>query len=299
MQKMILNSIDEVDENFEDFIEGKKKGVIQLAVPAANISAWYGKNVSLLTEATGLTTEEIEQVMYYTKYLIDGKLYSEAEYYSYKEEHPTWVPGQPLMGAPALQALVEKVGDENIAKRFDAASRREKELMAELEEINEEAEKKGLEYVDIAESAEDDEDEIASLRERHFAASSELKDVRDSLDAYAQYKTKGMSNLFIYEINLFPLQMRAILKEQINNSPYMVMHDVCTLYAKIVSRNERVLRLTELKAPEIILRNEKRMLQEGIDDLIRNGMRGKPSTKSNGEPYVSIADILLMNTTMF
>jgi len=68
--------------------------------------------------------------------------------------------------------------------------------------------------------------------------------------------------------------------------------DLNDLYRKVLNRNSRISALNKIDAPEIIMRNEKRMLQEAVDALFMNGRRGRPVTDADGRPYVSIADYL-------
>tara|TARA_B100001123_G_scaffold441989_1_gene584496 strand:+ start:1596 stop:5987 length:4392 start_codon:yes stop_codon:yes gene_type:complete len=68
--------------------------------------------------------------------------------------------------------------------------------------------------------------------------------------------------------------------------------DLNDLYRRVINRNNRLKRLIELGAPEIIVRNEKRMLQESVDALVDNGRRGRPVTGSNGHAYKSLSDLL-------
>ena len=68
--------------------------------------------------------------------------------------------------------------------------------------------------------------------------------------------------------------------------------DLNDLYRRVINRNNRLKRLLELKAPEIIVRNEKRMLQESVDSLLDNGRRGKAMTGANKRPLKSLADMI-------
>lgn len=68
--------------------------------------------------------------------------------------------------------------------------------------------------------------------------------------------------------------------------------DLNDLYRRVINRNNRLKRLLELGAPEIIVRNEKRMLQESVDALIDNGRRGRPVTGAGGRPLKSLSDML-------
>ena len=68
--------------------------------------------------------------------------------------------------------------------------------------------------------------------------------------------------------------------------------DLNDLYRRVINRNNRLKRLMELRAPEIIIRNEKRMLQEAVDSLLDNGRRGKAMTGANKRPLKSLAEMI-------
>ena len=68
--------------------------------------------------------------------------------------------------------------------------------------------------------------------------------------------------------------------------------DLNELYRRIITRNNRLLRLLEIDAPQLIIRNEKRMLQEAVDTLIDNGKRGKIALSANNRPLKSLSDII-------
>ena len=74
--------------------------------------------------------------------------------------------------------------------------------------------------------------------------------------------------------------------------------DLNDLYRRVINRNNRLKRLLELGAPDIIVRNEKRMLQEAVDALIDNGRRGRPVTGPNNRPLKSLSDICLLYTSL-
>jgi hypothetical protein len=88
-------------------LEGSKKGVIELAVPVANIGTWYGMTYSPLTVASGLTTSELERVLYFGRHLVDGKLYTEQEF---MEGPAKQAAGTVTMGAAALKDYIDKTG---------------------------------------------------------------------------------------------------------------------------------------------------------------------------------------------
>jgi DNA-directed RNA polymerase subunit beta' len=75
--------------------------------------------------------------------------------------------------------------------------------------------------------------------------------------------------------------------------------DLNELYRRIITRNNRLLRLLEIDAPQLIIRNEKRLLQEAVDTLIDNGKRGKIALSANNRPLKSLSDIIKENMVVF
>jgi DNA-directed RNA polymerase beta' subunit len=75
--------------------------------------------------------------------------------------------------------------------------------------------------------------------------------------------------------------------------------DLNELYRRIITRNNRLLRLLEIDAPQLIIRNEKRLLQEAVDTLIDNGKRGKIALSANNRPLKSLSDIIKENMVDF
>ena len=260
MEKINISEWEELHNNFEDFLEGKKKGTIVLAEPVADITAWYG-NQSPYSLISGLSRLEIDKVVYYTGWLVtdagetglaEGSVLSEQEY----------------------KEAMEKYGRSSFSAEAICRELRGKEIeyMQKLEKLC-------------------DEDPEEGGGEEAARCRTELADVRARIDA-AVFLCKNPDSFLIREITLFPLQLRAMIRELSGSVPYGVLHDLDSLYGSVVSRMSRLKRLKEIDAPEIILQNESRILQENVDALLANGMRGKAKTKGNGHPLFCLRDVL-------
>ena len=90
-----------------------------------------------------------------------------------------------------------------------------------------------------------------------------------------------------------------MLRELSGSTPYGVLNDLDSLYGSVASRVSRLKRLKEIDAPEIILRNESRILQENVDALLANGMRGEAKTKGDGNALFCLGDVLTRSIKVF
>lgn len=278
MKKILIENTDILYENFESFMDGTQKGVIELPVPVADITKWY-KNPLTLTTFTGLSKEDIERVLYYTGWLVtgsgdkgpaEGTVLTEKEFLDAKERCGSGFGA--MQGPGALTAAMEKFDIGSFAKGL-----REKEVsaMAEMETLR-------------------GEDGVAEKDERRYMElTGELSRIRALIDAETNALVIGKA-LSVTAIPLFPLCLRPVVKDMSDLLPYGVYHDLEELYGSVVSRAGRLKRLMELDAPDVVMCDEKRLLQEAVDTLFANGMRGEPKTKRGSDiPLCSLADILL------
>ena len=283
MEKINISGWEELHDNFEDFLEGKKKGTIVLAEPVADITAWYG-NQAPYSLISGLSKPEIDKVVYYTGWLVtdagetdlaEGSVLSEQEYKEAMEKYgrSSFSAGQ---GAAAVDAFIKKFDAKVICREL---RKKEIEQMQKLEKFYDEDPEEGW------------EDEAARYR-------AELADVRARIDA-AVFLCKNPDSFLIREITLFPLQLRTMLRELSESVPYGVLNDLDSLYGSVASRVSRLKRLKEIDAPEIILRNESRILQENVDALLANGMRGEAKTKGDGHALFCLGDVLTRSIKVF
>ncbi|WP_227816691.1 DNA-directed RNA polymerase subunit beta' [Nitrogeniibacter aestuarii] len=227
---------------------------IELASPVAHI--WFLKSLpSRLGMVLDMTLRDIERVLYFEAFVV-------------VEPGMTPLNRAQLLTEDDYLAKVEEYGDE-----FDAAMGAEgvRELLRTLD-------------VNL---------EIEKLRGELEATSSDAKIKKFSkrlkvLEAFQQSGIKP-EWMILEVLPVLPPDLRPLVPL---DGGRFATSDLNDLYRRVINRNNRLKRLLELKAPEIIVRNEKRMLQEAVDSLLDNGRRGKAMTGANKRPLKSLADMI-------
>src|SRR5262250_62266 len=229
-------------------------GHIELASPTAHI--WFLKSLpSRIGLMLDMTLREIERVLYFEAFVVID---------------PGMTPmqrGQLLTDEMYLEAI-EEHGDE-----FDA--RMGAEAVFEL-----------LRTIDLAA-------EITKVREEMAGTSSETKLKRLSkrlklLESFIESGNKP-EWMVMTVLPVLPPDLRPLVPL---DGGRFATSDLNDLYRRVINRNNRLRRLLELNAPDIIVRNEKRMLQEAVDALLDNGRRGRAITGTNKRPLKSLADMI-------
>lgn len=235
-------------------VRRERMGHIQLASPVAHI--WFLKSLpSRLGMVLDMTLRDIERVLYFEAYVVTD-------------------PGMtPLTRCQLLTdddylAKMEEYGDD-----FNASMGAEgiRDLLSNLN-------------INI---------EIENVRRDMAATSSETKIKKLSkrlkiLEAFNKSGIKPEWMVFTV-LPALPPELRPLVPL---DGGRFATSDLNDLYRRVINRNNRLKRLLELKAPEIIVRNEKRMLQEAVDSLLDNGRRGKAMTGANKRPLKSLADMI-------
>src|SRR5487761_1262159 len=235
-------------------VRRERMGHIELASPTAHI--WFLKSLpSRIGLMLDMTLREIERVLYFEAYVVT---------------EPGMTPlnrGQLLTDEMYLEAI-EEHGDE-----FDA--RMGAEAVYEL-----------LRTIDL-------QAEIGKVREEMEATSSEtkIKKYAKRLKVLEAFMQSGIKPewMVMEVLPVLPPELRPLVPLDGGRFAASVLND---LYRRVINRNNRLKRLLELKAPEIIVRNEKRMLQEAVDSLLDNGRRGKAMTGANKRQLKSLADMI-------
>lgn len=235
-------------------VRRERMGHIELASPVAHI--WFLKSLpSRLGMVLDIALRDIERVLYFEAFIVID---------------PGMTPltrGQ-LLTEDDYLAKVEEYGDE-----FNAV-------------MGAEAVRELLRTMDI-------EREIETLRSELSATSSEakIKKIAKRLKVLEAFQKSGIKpEWMILEIlPVLPPELRPLVPL---DGGRFATSDLNDLYRRVINRNNRLKRLLELKAPEIIVRNEKRMLQEAVDSLLDNGRRGKVMTGANKRPLKSLADMI-------
>ncbi len=235
-------------------VRRERMGHIELASPTAHI--WFLKSLpSRLGMVLDMTLRDIERVLYFEAYVVVD---------------PGMTPlsrGQ-LLSEDDYLAKVEEYGDD-----FTAAMGAEgiRELLRTLD-VNH---------------------EIDGLRKELETTGSEakIKKIAKRLKVLEGFQHSGIKPewMILEVLPVLPPDLRPLVPL---DGGRFATSDLNDLYRRVINRNNRLKRLLELKAPEIIVRNEKRMLQEAVDSLLDNGRRGKAMTGANKRPLKSLADMI-------
>lgn len=235
-------------------VRRERMGHIELASPVAHI--WFLKSLpSRIGLLLDMTLRDIERVLYFEAFVVVDPGMTEMER------------GQLLNDEVYLDAI-EQYGDE-----FDA--RMGAEAIRDL-----------LRQIDL-------EDEIKSLREELPNTNSETKIKKITkrlklLEAFLQSGNKP-EWMIMSVLPVLPPDLRPLVPL---DGGRFATSDLNDLYRRVINRNNRLKRLLDLNAPDIIVRNEKRMLQESVDALLDNGRRGRAITGTNKRPLKSLADMI-------
>ena len=232
----------------------ERMGHIELASPVAHI--WYLKSLpSRMGLLLDMTLREIERVLYFEAYVVIDPGMTQLER------------GQLLAEDSYLEAI-EQYGDEFEAKMGAEAIR---ELLANI----------------------DLDTEIAQLRDEIPQTKSEtkLKKISKRLKLLEAFQRSGnQPKWMVMEVlPVLPPDLRPLVPL---DGGRFATSDLNDLYRRVINRNNRLKRLLDLNAPDIIVRNEKRMLQEAVDALLDNGRRGRAITGTNKLPLKSLADMI-------
>ncbi|MEN9423616.1 MAG: DNA-directed polymerase subunit beta [Pseudomonadota bacterium] len=231
-----------------------RMGHIDLASPVAHI--WFLKSLpSRIGLLLDMTLRDIERILYFETFVVT-------------EPGMTTLERGQLLGDEAYLEAVEEFGDE-----FEASMGAEAVL--EL-----------LKTTDLKE-------EVARMREEIAETGSEtkLKRLGKRLKLMESFINSGNKPewMIMTVLPVLPPDLRPLVPL---DGGRFATSDLNDLYRRVINRNNRLKRLLELNAPDIIVRNEKRMLQESVDALLDNGRRGRAITGSNKRPLKSLSDMI-------
>jgi DNA-directed RNA polymerase subunit beta' len=235
-------------------VRRERMGHIELASPVAHI--WYLKSLpSRIGLLLDMTLKSIERILYFESYVVIDPGMTMLER------------GQLLNDEQYLEAIEEN-GDE-----FDA--------------------RMGAEAVNELLSSLDIPAEIAKLREEIGSTNSEtkIKKIAKRLKLLESLQDSGNRPewMILKVLPVLPPELRPLVPL---DGGRFATSDLNDLYRRVINRNNRLKRLLGLTAPDIIVRNEKRMLQEAVDALLDNGRRGRAITGTNKRPLKSLADMI-------
>ena len=233
-------------------VRRERMGHIDLAAPCAHI--WFLKSLpSRLGLVLDMTLRDIERVLYFEAYVVTDPGMTPLKKFS-------------IMSEDDYDAKFKEFGDEFVAKMGAEGIR------------------------DLLESIEIDS-EIERLRGDLTGSEVKVKKNSKRLKVLEAFRKSGIKPewMVLEVLPVLPPDLRPLVPL---DGGRFATSDLNDLYRRVINRNSRLRRLLELKAPEIIARNEKRMLQEAVDSLLDNGRRGKAMTGANKRALKSLADMI-------
>ena len=233
-------------------VRRERMGHIELSAPCAHI--WFLKSLpSRLGLVLDMTLRDIERVLYFEGYVVTDPGMTPLKKFS-------------LLSEDEYDAKFAEHGDEFVAKMGAEGIR---DLL------------KGIEL----------DQEIERLRGDLTGAELKVKKNAKRLKVLEAFKKSGIKPewMILEVLPVLPPDLRPLVAL---DGGRFATSDLNDLYRRVINRNSRLKRLLELRAPEIITRNEKRMLQESVDSLLDNGRRGKAMTGANKRALKSLADMI-------
>ena len=235
-------------------VRRERMGHIELAAPVAHI--WYFKGIpSRIALVLDISPRSLEKVIYFASYIVLDKGTSDLTKCQ-------------ILTEKEYREAEEKFGKGSFVAKMGA-----------------EAIRTLLQEVDI--------EKLSAKLKKEIEKASEQKKAKliKRLDTVESFRLSGNKPewMIMSVVPVIPPEIRPMV--QLDGGRFATS-DLNDLYRRVINRNNRLKRLLELGAPEIIVRNEKRMLQESVDALIDNGRRGRPVTGAGNRPLKSLSDML-------
>src|ERR1041385_8239095 len=246
-------------------VRRERMGHIELSVPVAHI--WFFKTLpSPMGNLMNMTLRDLERVIYYSSYVVIEPGKQEVEFQQLLDEDEYLAPRQKAredgdtgfradIGAPAVRALLERVDVRKLADELRSS------VATETSQHRKKQMLKRLKIVDA------------------FLYSGENQDAGGNIPAW----------MIMDVIPVLPPDLRPLVPL---DGGRFATSDLNDLYRRVINRNNRLQKLIQHRAPEVILRNEKRMLQEAVDALFDNGRRSKAIRGRGKRPLKSLSDML-------
>jgi DNA-directed RNA polymerase subunit beta' len=244
----------------ESRVRRHRMGYIKLAAPVTHV--WYLKGIpSYIAIILDMPLRDVEQIVYFNAYVVLDK--GNAENLAYKQllTEDQWIEIEEQLYSEDSQLIGVEVG------------------------IGAEAIQRLLEEVELESEAERLREEIINAKGQKRAKLIKRLRVIDNFVA----TSARPEWMVLAVIPVIPPDLRPMV--QLDGGRFATS-DLNDLYRRVINRNNRLARLQEILAPEIIVRNEKRMLQEAVDALIDNGRRGRTVVGANNRPLKSLSDII-------
>jgi DNA-directed RNA polymerase subunit beta' len=236
-------------------VRRERMGHIELASPVSHV--WFFKGLpSRIGQLLDMSLRDLEKILYFEEYVV-------------LDSGPTALKRKELLTVDRYRKLAEEHGPDRIKVGMGAEAIRE--LLREL-------------------SLDDLARELRAQMVSETSVQKRKKTVKRLKVVEAFIKSGNKPEWMVLEvIPVIPPELRPLVPL---DGGRFATSDLNDLYRRVINRNNRLKRLMELKAPEIIIRNEKRMLQEAVDALFDNGRRGRVITGPNNRPLKSLSDTL-------
>ena len=236
-------------------VRRERMGHIELAAPVAHI--WFMKSLpSRIGLLLDMTLKDLERVLYFENYVVI-------------EPGMTPLQVKELLSEDQYGAAVEEYGEDSFRYGIGAEAIREILTSINLEELRNEM----------------------RIELKETGSEAKRKKLVKRLKLVESFMVSGARPewMIMEVIPVIPPELRPLVPL---DGGRFATSDLNDLYRRVINRNNRLKRLIELRAPEIIIRNEKRMLQESVDALFDNGRRGRAITGANKRPLKSLSDML-------
>jgi DNA-directed RNA polymerase subunit beta' len=235
-------------------VRRERMGHIELAAPVSHI--WYFKGIpSRMGLILDMSPRALEKVLYFASYVV-------------LEPKETPLLKKQLLNEKEYREAVDKYGEDS----FEAG-------------MGAESVKKLLEEIDLEQLSQELKSDL-----KNSTGQKKIRVIRrlEVVESFRQSKNKP-SWMIMDVVPVIPPDLRPMV--QLDGGRFATS-DLNDLYRRVINRNNRLKKLLDLGAPDIIVRNEKRMLQEAVDALIDNGRRGRPVTGPGNRPLKSLSDML-------
>ena len=236
-------------------VRRERMGHIELAAPVAHI--WFLKSLpSRISALLDMTLKDVERVLYFENYIV-------------LEPGLTPMKQHQMLTESEYMKAQEDYGEDAFTASIGAEAIREILMSINLEQLREQ------------------------LREELRTATGELKPKKIAkrlklVESFLEFGNRP-EWMILTQVPVIPPELRPLVPL---DGGRFATSDLNDLYRRVINRNNRLKRLIELRAPDIIVRNEKRMLQESVDALFDNGRRGRVITGANKRPLKSLSDML-------
>ncbi|MEZ5907800.1 MAG: DNA-directed RNA polymerase subunit beta' [Hyphomicrobiaceae bacterium] len=236
-------------------VRRERMGHIELAAPVAHI--WFLKSLpSRIGLLLDMTLKDLERVLYFENYIV-----IEPGITTFREKQ--------LLTEEQYNQALDEFGQDSFTAGIGAEAIRELLMALDLQQISEDLRR------EIAEAT-------TELKPKKLAKRLKI------IEAFIESGNKP-EWMILTVVPVIPPELRPLVPL---DGGRFATSDLNDLYRRVINRNNRLKRLMELRAPDIIIRNEKRMLQEAVDALFDNGRRGRVITGANKRPLKSLADML-------